>query len=513
MTTGSGPCGGNEDDNTVSAGLVAEGEWRVSTWSDTAGDGTLAKLELPATNWQTTLWQNHTGGGTRAYFTGSGFGQCDAATTPVLQLNEPRDMLSPTPTVLSFWANTRTSAGDSGLVVEVATAPGFDNWAVLGSSVDYPATLDGRDNGCDLPAGTPVVASTTSGTSLGGWQQLVLDLSAYQNQQVKLRFRMTNSMTSPLLGGGVFLDDIEVTNADVAIGCAGATPPPPCTSAPLFTGIGSVTSAGGANAMDLSWQPASPSCAGSNIRYNVYRSTGAPFVPSASNLLASCYDGTAYTDTSILQGTVYSYIVRAEDASHPGAGPCGGMEDGNADYLSASATGPRTVSLYDDFAGALTEKWLPTGDWQKSSTVSVSGDSVHLPPTAGQCATLEMTAWRTIPLGVSTYFSFQARYSTEAHFDGGYVELTTDGVEWLQVRPEGGYPSRLARTSNACTVPGASALQGLSGSTNGSFRKYVFNLSAWQGQDIRLRIRWGSDGALQPSDGGLWLDDVAFEEK
>jgi hypothetical protein len=513
MTTGSGPCGGNEDTNTAVSGLITEGEWRVAEWSDTAGDRSLSRLSLPATNWKTSAWQNHTEGGNRSYFTGSGFGQCDAATLPVLQLNSANDPLTPTPTIMSFWVNYQTAVGDSGLVVEVATAPRFDNWMVLGSGSDYPATLDGRDNGCDLPKGTPVVASTTSGAGLSGWKRIVLDLSAYENQQVRLRLRMTNSMSAPALSGGVYLDDLEITNADVAIGCAGATAPPACNGAPLFTGVGSVTS-GGTGALQVAWSPAAESCQDSSIRYNIYRSTSSPFVPAKANLLASCQTGASYTDTTASQtGTVYSYIVRAEDVNHPGTGPCGGLEDSNSDILSASVSGPRTVNVYDDFSGELSGRWNATGSWLKSSTVAVSGTSLHLPAEATQCAALEMNSWRSLPVGVSTYFTFHARYSTEAHFDGGYVELTTNGVDWLSVKPEGGYPSQLARTSNACTVPGAVALQGLSGSTNGAFRKYVFNVSAWQGQNVRLRLRWGSDGAIQPPDAGLWIDEVAFEQR
>jgi hypothetical protein len=109
-----------------------------------------------------------------------------------------------------------------------------------------------------------------------------------------------------------------------------------CSTPPTFAGLASVTPLTGnvTCGLRLSWNPATSNCPnGPTVVYNVYRRTGAdPF-----SLLASCVSGTSWDDTSAAVGTTYDYLVRAEDATTFGGGPCnGGNEDANSVIHSGS---------------------------------------------------------------------------------------------------------------------------------------------------------------------------------
>ena len=501
-----GPCNnGNQDGNLVRSPVEVEGEFRVASFTDGAGDGSPPALALPPTNWSIAWFDQHTPGGTQAYYSSSQPGQCDALTTPVIDLRSAPEGET-IPTVLSFWTSYRTSAGD-GLVVEAAVGPAFDTWLPLAGDGVYTSTL-GADNGCGLPAGTPVLGSTSAGAAWSGWLQRNFSLAGYQHQQVKLRFRLANGLHARA-DGGVLIDDLVVTNANVPIGCDGAAAPPACEGPPGFAGVSSVGAGAGPTSLAVAWGAATPTCAASTLRYNVYRATAAPFTPSAGNRIAACLDASTLADSGLVQNTVYSYIVRAEDVAHPGPGPCGGLEDTNLVTLSASPTASRTVATYDSFGGAA----LSSASWSWTPGWTQTGGAAYLPGAPDQCEVLTMNQWHTLAPGVNTYLSARLRYESEAYFDGGYFEITTDGSTWTRLHPEGGYPGNLVRSAISCTVPDASEQAGLSGSTAGAYRVLTFNLFAYSGSAVKVRLRWGSDATGVRPGSGVWLDELGFEQE
>lgn len=115
----------------------------------------------------------------------------------------------------------------------------------------------------------------------------------------------------------------------------------PCTTPPAFNGVTSVTvGAGPSCALVPHWTAGTSSCGTAAPVYNIYRGTTADFVADATSRIQTCVTGTSYVDGANLDpSTTYFYIVRAEDDSGTGGGPCrGGNEDTNQGRRSATTT-------------------------------------------------------------------------------------------------------------------------------------------------------------------------------
>ncbi len=89
-------------------------------------------------------------------------------------------------------------------------------------------------------------------------------------------------------------------------------------------------------------------------------------------------------------------------------------------------------------------------------------------------------------------------YSFENYYDGGNVSVSTNGgSSWTLITPTSGYPS-----SNIYSLGEA----GYTGSNN-AWEQAVFSLSAFAGENIMIRWRFGSDNMI--NDPGWYIDDVA----
>ncbi len=128
---------------------------------------------------------------------------------------------------------------------------------------------------------------------------------------------------------------------------------------PTFGGLSTVAAMpGDICGLRLDWSAASSNCSnGPTIVYNVYRSTSAGFTPDAGTLHDSCVADLYYEDHTIVGGTTYYYVVRAEDSSLGHDGPCGnGFEDTNTTEVSgAVSSGASTVTLYSEDFDALAD--------------------------------------------------------------------------------------------------------------------------------------------------------------
>ena len=92
---------------------------------------------------------------------------------------------------------------------------------------------------------------------------------------------------------------------------------------------------------------------------------------------------------------------------------------------------------------------------------------------------------------------FENFYDTESCCDGGYVEISTDGGNTYQhIEPAGGYTGDVY---NKCEQQSVSAWTGVSGGGNhgeGAWTLATFDLSAFAGQNIRLRFIFISDPSI-----------------
>ena len=94
-------------------------------------------------------------------------------------------------------------------------------------------------------------------------------------------------------------------------------------------------------------------------------------------------------------------------------------------------------------------------------------------------------------------------YRTETSYDGGNLQVSTDGgVTWTVIQPTGGYGGSLAGSCNALA-----GQQGFQGISSGWVEK-VFPLDSYVGQWVRLRFRFGADSGVV--DRGWYIDDLSL---
>ena len=106
-----------------------------------------------------------------------------------------------------------------------------------------------------------------------------------------------------------------------------------------------------------------------------------------------------------------------------------------------------------------------------------------------------------ISLGSSPELSIATWYETENLFDGGHVQISTDGGEsWAVLTPAGGYP---------CSNVAALGDEGYCNLSNG-WQIQNFSLSDYDNEDILLRFRFASD-ASEHNYEGWYIDDVGLE--
>ena len=103
----------------------------------------------------------------------------------------------------------------------------------------------------------------------------------------------------------------------------------------------------------------------------------------------------------------------------------------------------------------------------------------------------------------STQLMFQHYYNIENYYDGGIVEISTDGgISWTQITPNGGYPEDALYYNNP--LGSVSAYSGYSGS---GWHPAVFDISNYDGcSNVNIRFRFGTDYSIYYS--GWYIDDV-----
>ncbi|WP_448510547.1 hypothetical protein [Immundisolibacter sp.] len=171
--------------------------------------------------------------------------------------------------------------------------------------------------------------------------------------------------------------------------CASVATTGLCSQPPDFAGVATVSSAHASTCgISLGWSAATPRC-GTSVTYNIYRSVAASFTPGPQTLIAKCVSGTSYIDSAELAyGVPYYYVVRAEDNSGTGSGPCGGNEDANIVIKSSGPSGAYQTGaqiFFDNFeTGTGTRGWS-TGyfagdktDWRGVMACTPNQSSSHI---------------------------------------------------------------------------------------------------------------------------------------
>ncbi|GEM_PF-1067543 len=289
-----------------------------------------------------------------------------------------------------------------------------------------------------------------------------------------------------------------------------ATAQGPCDLPPEFQGISAATPDN--CSIDITWTAASARCGGP-VRYSIYRSTDSSFTPDLSSRIASGLTGTSHSDRDgIAVGTSYHYIVRATDDSN-------GQEDDNTvrdeAHTNAATDWFDDVEAYSAIADAENAGWAHgmakgTDDW------AVSSDDNHTSGGTRSFASEDVNTitdkWLiTPPIDVtgSSELIFWHQYAFEegsgsTAFDGGVLEISTDGSTWSDLGDHittGDYTHTIS-SNYSNPLAGREAWSG----DQNSFTEVKVDLSGYSGHAVRIRWRMGCDSST--GDGTWNIDDI-----
>ena len=289
-----------------------------------------------------------------------------------------------------------------------------------------------------------------------------------------------------------------------------------CTLEPTFNSETiTVSRIGGSTCgVNVSWQAGQTECPGTNLRYNLYRSTDPLFVPGPSSLISSGITGTSFEDLGVDPLTTYYYAVRAEDTTGDGTGPNQGNATGTTSrasittFADTSSPGdflddPDTISVVDR-----------DSVWQISNRrASVGSLSYHNARDGETYPNLTCARIVTPSLSLqqgSPVLRYDASFNLEADWDGVVVEISADGgATWQDLPPAGGYPGDFSMTLidgepiNQCGYPED---QGAFNGVQSTFETYQSDLSAFAGEDVLIRFSFSSDPGLEFE--GFYLDNI-----
>jgi choice-of-anchor B domain-containing protein len=283
--------------------------------------------------------------------------------------------------------------------------------------------------------------------------------------------------------------------------CSEAVTTGVCTAAPSFSGITSVSSNNAqACGLTVAWNDANSYC-GSSITYNVYKSTDPAFSPAPENKVKSII-GNSWIDFDVLHNQNYYYLVQASDNGNGNSEnnqlkqfnkPTGKV--GNGTWSSGAEVG-------DSGLGQNTARHL---GWELVTDEVFSGERSYWSQNEHNACNRLVSDPMTLTLGESTELSFQTFYDIESRWDGGVLEVSSDGENWNQPILSPTYPDTFRSSSDACQY--ATDTPAFSGAS-GTWQQHTADLSAYQGEEIMLRFSYSSDSAVTGA--GWYIDDISM---
>lgn len=221
--------------------------------------------------------------------------------------------------------------------------------------------------------------------------------------------------------------------------------------------------------------------------------------------------GQATAEFLVIPGT--GLACPAEDVNFTLAAGCPELpvDDGSgfSEVLNADIAGglfqddmESGVNGWTHDAGAGTDDWQQKTDYSHSATHSWQGSGL----TALKDIRLYTPA---MGIGATSTMRFWHRYELENGWDGGVLEISTNGGgTWADlgaVMTQNGYDRALNSSSNP--IGGRQAWSG----TMTSWEEVVVDLSSFGPNTIQVRFRIGTDSSLASN--GWWIDDVSIDSQ
>ena len=155
-----------------------------------------------------------------------------------------------------------------------------------------------------------------------------------------------------------------------------------------------------------------------------------------------------------------------------------------------------TVSFSDDMEDGgdnwLTEHGAGSEDWSLDNDGGTNGSAGWFAQNVSSITDQYLILAEPILLTTSAELRFMHKYNTHAGFDGGVVEISSDGGNtWEDLGPnmtENGYNAVIA-TTNDSPIAGREAFSGGSG----GFIQTVADLASYTGQSVQIRFRMATD--------------------
>lgn len=155
-----------------------------------------------------------------------------------------------------------------------------------------------------------------------------------------------------------------------------------------------------------------------------------------------------------------------------------------------------------------TKSSLTTDNWQIVTNHPYSGTKSWYAPDVDGPSNMSLQTQNkiNIPAG-GAELVFMHQYATEATFDGGVVEISTDGTVWNYLPPtafsRNGYSGTIALTDNP--LIGGNNMSAFTGTSPG-YVMSIASLNDYAGQSIYIRFRMTSDPGTAVD--GWYIDDV-----
>jgi subtilisin-like proprotein convertase family protein len=246
-----------------------------------------------------------------------------------------------------------------------------------------------------------------------------------------------------------------------------------------------------------------------------------------ANKLTTCSPITGYTLTDTLPSNVTYVSGGTYNAGNRVVSFTANQGAGTTSYpftvsVNLGSYFPPVTLLNETVAGAtIPATWTTTATpgnvWSVVSTQSSSAPNSFFVENLVTAADQKLETTSAIALPANSYprLTFKHRYNTEDGWDGGVVEISTNGgATWTDLganMTSGGYNGGLGagvgnNLSGRAAFTGTSVGAGLPVTT-------VIGLAAYAGQSVKIRFRFASDdntaGTGSPT--GWWVDDIVLD--